>query len=324
MRARVRGIIVSILLLLGPAALAAARGYPAHTVRVIIPAAPGGASDLLGRLLANKLSTELKQSFVPENVPGAGTIIASEQLARSPADGYTLLLVTSSHAINAAVKKRLPYDPIKDFAPVSLLATLPAMLLVNPQVPVHSVRELIALARKEPGKINFGTAGVGSGTDMDAELFKSMANVNLVQVPYKGGTPAVTALVGGQVQMMFSNPVSSKALVKSGKLRALAITSKTRSPLFPDVPTVAEAGVPGYESLSWYGVLAPAGTPQTVISILNKAINKALAMPDVRRQIESAGGTAQGSTPQAFGAFLAADIARWRKLVARNPALQGK
>jgi tripartite-type tricarboxylate transporter receptor subunit TctC len=308
---------------LGPASLALARDYPTHPVRIIIPAAPGGASDLLGRLLSSKLSTELGESFIPENVAGAGTIIASTQLAHAQPDGYTLLLVTSSHAINAAIKAQLPYDPVKDFAPVSLVATLPDLLLVNPAVPAHSVRELIALARKEPGKITFGSAGLGSGTDMDAELFKSMAGVDLLHVPYKGGTPAVTALVGGQIQMMFSNPVSSLPLIKAGKLRPLAISSKTRSPLFPEIPTVAEAGVPGYDSQSWYGVLAPAGTPQGMVDTLNAAIGKILAMPDVIKQVESVGGVAQSSTPQAFGQLLAEDIARWRKLVAATPSLHG-
>jgi len=323
MRAFIRRAIVFALLSAAPACAALARDYPTHPVRIIIPSAPGGASDLLGRLMAGKLSAELNASFVPENVAGAGTLIASEQLAHAQPDGCTLLLVTNSHAINAAIKAKLPYDPVKDFAPVSLVATLPDLLLVNPSMPVHSVRELIALARKEPGKITFGSAGLGSGTHMNAELFRSMAGINMLHVPYKGGTPSVTALAAGQVQMMFSNPVSSLPLVKAGKLRALAISSKTRSPLFPDVPSIDEAGVPGYEAQTWYGVLAPKGTPTAIIDTLNRAVGKVLAMPDVRRQIEAVGGQAQASTPGAFEKLLIDDIARWRKLVASTPALQG-
>jgi len=306
-----------------PLSVALADSYPSHPVRIIIPSAPGGASDMLGRLLAQQLSAQLKASFVPENVAGAGTLIASEQLAHSKPDGYTLLLVTSSHAINAAIKKTLPYDPVKDFAPVSLVATLPDLLLVNPSLPVHSVSELIALARKEPGKIAFGSAGLGSGTHLDAELFRSMAGIDLLHVPYKGGTPSVTALVAGQVQMMFSNPVSSLPLVKAGKLRPLAISSTSRSPLFPDVPPIAEAGVPGYEAQSWYGVLAPKSTPPALIDTLNRAVGKVLAMPEVKRQIEAVGGEARASTPQDFEKLLTGDIERWRKLVASTPSLQG-
>lgn len=310
-------------LLIGFSALAFGQAYPAKTVRLIIPAAPGGASDTIGRLIASKLTSSLGQSFVPENIAGAGTMIASEQLAHAAPDGYTVLLVTSSHAINAAIHKNLRYDPIKDFSAVSLVATLPDLLLVHPSVPARSVKELIELARKQPGQVTFGSAGAGSGTDMDGELFKSMAKVDLLHVPYKGGSASVAALVGGQVQMMFSNPVSSLALVKSGRLRALAITSKTRSPLFPDVPTVAEAGVPGYESESWYGVLVPARTPPEIIATLNREVNKALASPDVRQQIMAVGGVVKGSTPQEFTRYLDNDVKRWRDLVQATPALRG-
>ncbi len=323
MRAFLGRVIVLVSMFLTPAAVALARDYPTHPVRVIIPSAPGGASDLLGRLMASKLSAELNAAFVTENVAGAGTIIASEQLAHARPDGYTLLLVTNSHAINAAIKAHLPYDPVKDFAPVSLVATLPDLLLVNPALPVHSVRELIALARKEPGRITFGSAGLGSGTHMNAELFRGMAGIDLLHVPYKGGTPSVTALVAGQVQMMFSNPVSALPLVKAGKLRALAISSKNRSPLFPDVPSISEAGVPGYEAQTWYGILAPKGTPPAIVATLNRAVEKILAEPDVRQQIEAVGGAARASTPQAFEQLLVEDIDRWRKLVASTPTLQG-
>lgn len=322
MRRLYKRILVLAVIWLGSVCAATAQAYPDRTVRMLIPAAPGGAADTIARLLAAKLARITGQSFVPENVPGAGTMIASEQLAHAPPDGYTILLVTSSHAINAAVHKHLPYDPIKDFATVTLVATLPDLLLVHPSVPAKSVSELIALARQHPGRITAGSAGTGSATHLDSVLFQSMAHVKLLDVPYKGGSPAVSALAAGQIQMMFSNPVSSLGLIHSGGLRVLGVTSAARLPLLPDVPTIAASGVPGYRAESWYGVLVPAHTPPSVIAALNREVNQALAMPDVRKQIEAFGGVVKGSTPGAFERYMAEDIDRWRKLVRVTPALQ--
>jgi tripartite-type tricarboxylate transporter receptor subunit TctC len=321
-RAAVLALCAAGAVISASAADAQTPAYPNHTVRMLIPSAPGGASDTFARLLATKLTTLTGQSFVPENVPGAGTMIASEQLAHSPPDGYTILLVTSSHAINAAIHKNLRYDPIKDFGTVSLVATLPDLMLVNPAVPANSVQEFIALAKKQPGKLAAGSAGTGSATHLDAVMFESMAGVDLLNVPYKGGSPAVTALVAGQVQLMFTNPVSSLQLMRSGKLRALGITSSTRLPMLPDVPTIAESGVPGYEAEAWYGVLVPARTPPDIVAALSREVNKVLAMPDVRKQIADYGGIVKGTSPQEFATYMAEDIARWRKLVETTPALQ--
>ena len=301
---------------------ASAQTYPSKSVRVIIPAAPGGAVDTIGRVLAEKLGAALGQPFVPENMAGAGTMIGSEFIAKAAPDGYTLLVMTNSHTINAAVRKTLRYDPVKDFSTVAVVATLPDLLLVNPSVPANTVRELIDLALKSPGKITFASAGAGSGTHLDGELFKSLASIDILHVPYKGGTPAVTDLVGGHVQMMFSNPITAIAHVNTGRLRALGITSAKRSALLPNVPTIAEAAIPGYESGTWYGVLLPANTPVAIVNTLNREINKALMSPDVRKRINGDGGEVVGGTPQEFARYLVEDIQRWKKLVEANPKLR--
>jgi tripartite-type tricarboxylate transporter receptor subunit TctC len=317
-----RKALAFALIWLGGVAAAAAQTYPSHAVKMIIPSAPGGASDTFARLLANKLTQLTGQSFVPDNVPGAGTMIASEQLAHATPDGYTILLVTGSHAINAAIHKRLRYDSVKDFGTVSLVATLPELLLVNPNTPAHSVTELIDLAKRQPGQVTVGSAGTGSATHLAAVLFQSIAHVDLLHVPYKGGNPAVAALAAGQIQMMFTNPVEALALVRSGRLRALGTSSAERLPLLPDVPTVAQAGLPGFHAEAWYGVLVPANTPAPIVAALNRSVNQVLAMPDVRKQIEAFGGVVKGSTPEEFSKYMVDDIEQWRKLVQATPALQ--
>jgi tripartite-type tricarboxylate transporter receptor subunit TctC len=299
-----------------------AAGYPAKPIRLIIPAAPGGAVDTISRLLAQKLTTAFSQSVVPENHAGAGTMIASELVAKAAPDGYTVIVITNSHAINAAVRTKLRYDPIKDFSAVTLVAKLPDILIANPKVPYASAKELIAYARAHPGKVAFGSAGTGSGTDLDGELFKSMANIDLLHVPYKGGTPALTDVIGGRVQLMFDNPIGALPQIKAGKVLALAVTSAQRLSLLPDVPTLNEAGVPGYESGSWYGVLVPAGTPPAIITTLNTEILNALKSPDVRQALLSSGAEIVGSTPAVFQAYLTDDIARWKKVVEQNPQLR--
>jgi tripartite-type tricarboxylate transporter receptor subunit TctC len=296
-------------------AAAAAQSYPSKPVRVIIPAAPGGGVDTIARAVGQKLAESLGQPFVADNRPGAGTMIGSELTAKSPPDGYTLLFMTNSHAINAVLQKNLKYDPIKDFAEVSLLAISPYLLVVHPSVPAKSVRELIDLARKRPGEIYFASAGTNSATHLAGELFAYMAKVKLVHVPYKGGTPAVIDLVGGHVQLMFNNLISVMALAKQGRLRALAITSTQRSKLLPELPTVAEAGVPGYESASWYGVLLPAGTPKPIVDTLSREMVKAIKSPDIAAKLSGEGAQVIGSSPEEFAAYMRRDIERWRKLV---------
>jgi tripartite-type tricarboxylate transporter receptor subunit TctC len=295
-----------------------AQTYPAKPIRMIIPAAPGGGVDTIGRALGQKLSEAFGQAVVPDNRAGAGTMIGSELTAKAPPDGYTFLMVTNSHAINASVQKNLKYDPLKDFAEVSLLAISPYLLVVHPSVPAKSVRELLDLARKRPGELLFASAGTASATHLAGELFKSMAKINIVHVPYKGGTPAVTDLVGGHVQIMFNNLISVMALANSGRLRALAVTSAKRLPVLPDLPTVAESGVRGYEAASWYGALLPAGTPAQIVAVLNRELTKAIKVPDVRERLVSEGAQVVGSTPEEFAQYMRNDIERWRRLV---PAL---
>lgn len=292
-----------------------AQSYPVKPIRMIIPAAPGGGVDTIGRALGQKLFESLGQPVVADNRAGAGTMIGSELTAKAPPDGYTFLMVTNSHAINASVQKNLKYDPVKDFSEVSLLAISPYLLIVHPSVPAKSVRELVALARKRPGELLFASAGAASATHLAGELFKSMAKINITHVPYKGGTPAVIDLTGGHVQMMFNNLISVMALAKSGRLRALAVTSAKRLPLLPDLPTVAEAGLPGYEAASWYGALLPAGTSAQIVAILNRELVKAIKTPDVRDRLVSEGAEVIGSTPEEFAQYMRNDIERWRKLV---------
>ncbi|HYC48113.1 MAG TPA: tripartite tricarboxylate transporter substrate binding protein [Burkholderiales bacterium] len=292
-----------------------AQTYPAKPVRVIIPAPVGGGVDTVGRAVSQKLTEALGQPFVPDNRPGAGTMIGSELTAKSPADGYTVLMMTNSHAINASVQKNLKYDPIRDFSEISLLAISPYLLVVHPTVPAKSVRELVELARKRPGDLHFASAGSASATHLAGELFGYMAKVKLTHVPYKGGAPAVTDLVGGHVQLMFNNLISVMALSKQGRLRALAITSLKRSPLLPDLPTVSEAGVPGYESASWYGAVAPANTPPQIIATLNREMVKAIKSPEISNKLTTEGAQVIGNSPEEFAKYLRADIARWQKLV---------
>ena len=291
-----------------------AQSYPNKSIRMIIPAPPGGAVDTVGRAVAQKLAVALGQPVVADNRPGAGTVIAAELTAKAPPDGHTFLMVTNSHAITASVQKNLPYDPVHDFSPVALLSVSPYLLVVHPAVPAKSVRELVALARQRPGQLHFASAGSSSATHLAGELFKSLARINLVHVPYKGGSPAAADLVGGHVEMMFNNLISVIGLVKAGRLRALAVTSARRLPVVPDLPTVAEAGVPGYEDASWVGALLPAGTPLPIVDILNRELVKAIQAPEVRDRLVSEGVEVVGSTAAAFAQYLTKDIERWRKL----------
>jgi tripartite-type tricarboxylate transporter receptor subunit TctC len=301
---------------------AAADDYPTHSIRMIIPAAPGGAVDGIARVLAIKLSASLGKQVVPENRPGAGTMLASQMTASATPDGYTILVCTSSHAINAAVRKSTPYDSVNAFGFVSLVASVPDMLVVNASSPYKTLADIIAAAKKAPGKVTFGTAGPGSYSDMDAELLKTLTGADLLQVPYRGGTPAVTGLMGNETQMVFLSLPGLVPQIKAGRLRPIAVTTATRSPLFPQVPTMAEAGAPGYDSASWYGVMVPAKTPPAVIALLNQRINEALKQPDVKQQLAALGVDAVGTTPEAFTDTMKKDIARWQQVVEKNPQLR--
>jgi len=294
-----------------------AQSYPSRPLRLIVPAGPGGGVDTIARLLAAPMSAALGQPVVPENRPGAGTLVASEITAKSAPDGYTMLMVTNSHAINAGIHKNMRYDPVNDFAYVSTVASIPYIVVVHPSVPVKSVKELIALAKRRPGELMAASAGTGSGTHLAFELFAFMANVNIVHVPYKSGTSAMVDLTGGHVQLMLSNIINSMPHVKSKRLHVLAITTAKRSALYPDIPTVAESGLPGYQADAWYGVLVPARTPTEIVQRLNREVHAVLKTPDFRSRVAAQGAEVTGSTPDEFAAFMRLEIAKWAKVTSR-------
>jgi tripartite-type tricarboxylate transporter receptor subunit TctC len=289
--------------------------YPAKPVRLIVPFPPGGGSDALSRILGPKLSEALGQQVVIENRPGAGANIGAEVAAKSPPDGYTLLMGNVAHAINASLYGKLNYDFIKDFAPISLLASTPNIVVVHPSVPAKSIKDLIALAKARPGQLDVASSGSGSSAHLAGELFKTMAGVKMNHVPYKGGGPAVVALLGGEVSVGFATTPSVIQHVKSGRLRGLAVTTARRSPSTPDLPTVSEAGVKGYEAGTWYGLLIPSGSPKEVVSRLHADSMKSLAAADVKQRLDNAGFEAIGTTPEQFGAYIRSETEKWGKVV---------
>lgn len=289
--------------------------YPARAVRILVGLAPGGGTDIQARLFAQKLTENVGRAFVVENRTGAGGTIAYSQAAKSPPDGYTLLAVASGFSISPAIYSKLPYDAQKDLAPISLVVQAPLLLLSHPSLPVKSAKELISMARSKPGVLDFGSAGHGTSTGMALEMFRTMAKVKVTHVPYKGTGQALIETISGQVHAMFGNPLSSFQHVKAGRLRALGVTTAQRSKVFPDLPTVAESGVPGYDDATWFGVLAPAGTPAAIIGKVNAELVKTLKSRDVLDRLAPDGGEAVGSTPEQFRDHLAREIARWRKVV---------
>ncbi|OZI34224.1 hypothetical protein CAL29_11815 [Bordetella genomosp. 10] len=309
-------------LLLAVACLAAAQDYPNKPIRMIIPAAPGGGVDSAGRILATRLSAMLGKAVVPENRAGAGTMLASDYVAKAPADGYTIGLITTSHTVNAAVRANLPFDPIADFATVSLIGSTPDLLVVNGESPIKSVADLLAAAKKRPGKLTFGSSGPGTLSQLEPEMLKQSAGVDILHVPYRGGVPAVTAVMGKEVDMLFLGVVAVAPQVEAGKLRAIATTGKSRLARFPNVPTMAESGFPGWDTGIWYGVVVPAGTPPAVVATLNKRINEAIEEPEIRNKLATVGIEPGGSTPEQFSALMKADIERWKKLVEKLPQLK--
>ena len=304
--------------------LAPAQQYPTKPIRLIVPFAPGGPMDIMSRALGERLTGNLAQQVVVDNRGGAGGSIGAEIAAHSAPDGYTLLTGhIGTHAINVSLYSRLGYDPVKDFAPVSMIATLPLGLFVHASVPARSVGELIALAKAKPGQINVASAGSGGPTHMAGEMFKAMAGVGIVHVPYKGNAAALADLVAGRVQMMFSNLLTTSPHVKSGKLRAIAISTAKRSPQAPDLPTVAESGVPGYDLTPWYGVFAPAGTPRRIVMLLNREISQILDAPDMKERFRSQGIDLVTSTPEEFSALIRREIPKWRDVVKKSGARVG-
>ncbi|HEY9224552.1 MAG TPA: tripartite tricarboxylate transporter substrate binding protein [Variovorax sp.] len=306
---------------MAPFAALAQAAFPSKPITIIVPFSAGGTTDILARVVGQFMSTDLGQPVVIDNRAGAGGNIGGQAAARATADGYTIFMGTvGTHAINQALYKKMPFDPIKDFAPLSRVAMVPNLLVANPSQPYKNVKELIAYAKANPGKVNFGSSGSGSSIHLSGELFKQMAGVDMQHVPYRGSAPAVSDLLGGQISIMFDNMPSAIAHVKGGKLRALAVTTAKRSPALPDVPTIAESGVPGYEATSWFGLLAPAGTPAPVIAKLNASILKALANPEVKKKLAEQGAEAAGEKPEQFAAFIAAETAKWGKVVKESGA----
>ncbi len=299
------------------AAPAAAQGaYPTKPVTIVVPFSAGGTTDILARVVGQAISGDLGQTVIIDNKPGAGGNIGAAAVARAPADGYTLLMGTvGTHAINEALYKKLPFDPTKDFAPLSRVAMVPNVLVVPVALPYKSVADIIAAAKAQPGKLTYASSGIGTSIHLSGELFKSMTGTEILHVPYKGSSPALTDLLGGQVMMMFDNLPSAMQHIRGGKLRALAVTAAKRSPELPDVPTVAEAGVKGFEATSWFGLFAPAGTPPQVVSKLNAAIVKALGSAEVKKKLSEQGAEPHPEKPEQFAAFIRAESAKWTKVV---------
>jgi tripartite-type tricarboxylate transporter receptor subunit TctC len=306
------------------AAMGSGQEYPTRPIRLIVPFAAGGPMDIMSRALGERLTTTLGQQVVVDNRGGAGGSIGAEIVARSSADGYTLLTGhIGTHAINVSLYPKLGYDPVKDFAPVSMIATLPLGLFVNVSVPAKSAGELIALAKAKPGQLNFASAGSGGPTHMAGEMLKAMAGIDIVHVPYKGNAAALADLVAGRVQMMFSNLLTATPHVRSGKLRAIAISSANRSPQAPDLPAIAEAGVPGYDLTPWYGVFAPAGTPKAIVTRLNREAGRILNAPDMKARFRTQGVDLVTSTPEEFAALIRREIPKWREVVKKSGASVG-
>ncbi|HEX4328234.1 MAG TPA: tripartite tricarboxylate transporter substrate binding protein, partial [Burkholderiales bacterium] len=301
-------------MLLAAAAQAQAPAWPARAVRIVVPSSPGGGTDILARLMAQKLSESLGQSFVVDNRPGAGQVLGSDIVAHAAPDGYTLLMAASAIVLGQVTSKKSPYDVARDFAPITLVADLSNVLVVHPSVPANSVAELIAYAKAHPG-MNYSSAGSGTSPHLSMELFRSMAGITLTHVPYKGTGPATMDLVAGQVQLSMPNILTALPHVKSGKLRALGVTGKRRTSSMPTVPPIGEAGLPGYEALQWYGLLAPAGTPPAIIASVQAQVAKSLVLPEVRERLATDGADAVGSKPEEFAAYIKTELDKWGKLV---------
>lgn len=294
---------------------AGAQTYPAKPVTIVVPFSPGGAADIMSRALAERLRHRLGQPVLVENKSGAGTMIASEYVAKAPADGHTLLMAASSLGIAPSLYSKVNYDPVKDFAPITQVASVVHVLVVHPSIPVKSVGELIGWLKANPTKANYGSVGAGTSTHLESELFKAVAGVQMAHIPYKGSAPALTDLVGGQLQVMFDAYASSGPFIKAGNVRLLAVTTAQRSKSLPHVPTVAESGLPGYEAMPWLGLVAPAGTPTDVVNRLHRDMAEVLKEPEVQEKFRALGLDIIGNKPEEFSAFIRKDIVKWAKVV---------
>jgi tripartite-type tricarboxylate transporter receptor subunit TctC len=313
--------LAAVVSLAAVSTLAAAQAWPSKPIKYVVPFAAGGTTDILARTISEKLSVALGQPVVVENKPGAGGGVGAAEVAKAAPDGYTIMGGTiSTHAINASLYKNLPYDPVKDFAAITLIARVPNMLVINNDIPAKNVAELIALMKASPGKWSFASSGNGTSQHLSGELFKGMAGVEMQHIPYKGSPPALTDVMGGQVNMTFDNITTAWTLAKSGKLRALAVTTAKRSPVAPDVPTLAESGLPGYEVGSWQGVFAPAGTPPDIVKRLNAEIVKIINSPDVQKKLLELGAEPVGNSSEEFSALVKTEVVKWGDVVKKSGA----
>ena len=308
----VGSILIGACLLAGPAR--SQTDYPSRAVRVVVPSPPAGGTDILARLIAQHFTKVFGQPFFVENRPGAGNMIGIESVARAAPDGYTLLMVASTLALNSVLYKKVSYDPIRDFSPITLAATAPNILIVHPALAVKSLAEFIALARQKPGQLTYGTPGIGTSPHMSMELLKSMTGIDVQHVPYRGTAPAVADVISGQVSAMFANALTAKPQIDSGKVRALAVSSSKRLDALPGIPPVAEAGVPNYEAMQWYGLLAPAGTPRTIITLLHAEAAKALVTDEMKERLSTDGAEPVGSTPSEFATLIKSELEKWTRV----------
>ncbi|MBI3068682.1 MAG: tripartite tricarboxylate transporter substrate binding protein [Betaproteobacteria bacterium] len=314
-------VLLALLCLASPLAGRAAAqpdagaAYPARPLRIIVPYAAGGGGDILARMIGAKLTEAWGQPVVVDNRPGGGTIIGTDLAAKASPDGYTILLGTNTHAVNETLYRKLPYRLMRDLAPVTQLATAPNILIVNPSVPARTLRELIALAKAKPRQVNYGSSGNGGTGHLAMELLKTMAGIDLVHVPYKGGGPALNALLAGEVSALFNNIIAAVPQVQAGRVRPLGVTSSRRSAALPEVPTIAESGVPGFEAIAWFGLFAPAGTPRAIVAKLSREVARVLKLPDIHDRLSSQGAEPVGSSADEFSAVIRSDIAKWGKVV---------
>ncbi len=310
---------LSVLLMLWTA-VAGAQTYPSRPIRLLVPAPPGGGTDLLGRMAGQKLGEKFHQPFIVDNRAGASGMIASEIVARADPDGHTLLICFTTHATNPSLFAKMPYDTVRDFAAVAMMGVIPAVLVLHLSLPPQSVKEFIAYARERPGKLNYGSAGNGSGTHLSTVLFSAMTGTRMVHVPYKGAVPALTDLLAGQLHFMFGNMASALPHIRGGKLRALAVTSAHRSASAPELPTIAETGLPGYEATAWFALFAPARTPAAIVNRLNSEVNVLFKQADVKERMLSLGADAMPMTPRELSAYVDSEIVKWGKLIKASGA----
>ncbi len=315
---RVSSLVALAMLSFVAAAPCTAQEYPSHPIKMIVPFGAGGPTDIFTRLLAEELRKALKEPFVMENRPGAGTIIGTEGAAKSPPDGYTLLMISATQTTTETLVPNKSYKLLRDFVPVASLLNSELVMVVHPSVPVNTVEEFIALAKSKPGALNYASSGVGSNYHMAGELFKNLTGTDILHVPYKGSSGARNDIISGQIEMMFDSVPSMAPMIQAGRVKALATTGKMRSAILPDIPTLSEAGVPGYEATIWIGVMAPAGTPQSIVTLLNTEINKILARTDVVEAWRKQGATAMSMTPEQFGGYVQSEIDKWARVIKAN------